>query len=254
MSNIFVLFAILPVALIMIYISKLNHNNRENKNMKHLMKCFFLGILFYIPILAAEYIVQLAIMNIATTGTILYGILSGFLMAGLVEESFKYLVLKIQTKKSEWFMYSFDPIAYAIFGAMGFAVVENITYAISYGFIAVIVRTILTVPGHACTGAIMGRFYANAKKARLEGDMKAAKQNMIKSYLVPVLVHGIYDSPLLCDSAVIGLGLYITLELCAFAFVIYGIVYSIKLVRKESKNNGLLEVTVSEVDEMESFS
>ena len=77
--------------------------------------------------------------------------------------------------------------------SLGFALWENISYVISYGFGTAMVRAVTAVPGHACFGVFMGAFYGVAKKHEANRDPVNAKECRILSLLVPVLLHGAYD-------------------------------------------------------------
>ena len=116
-----------------------------------------------------------------------------FLVVGLSEEGFKYLLLKRKTWKNPSFDCQFDGVVYAVFVSLGFALWENIDYVILYGFGTAVLRAVTAVPGHACFGVFMGAWYGLAKKLENEGRIKLSKTCRRMSLLTAVLLHGTYD-------------------------------------------------------------
>ena len=92
----------------------------------------------------------------------LYNLLLYFLVVGLSEEGFKYLLLKRRTWPSAHFNCQFDGVVYAVSVSLGFALWENIAYVLSYGMSTALVRAVTAVPGHACFGVFMGAWYGMA--------------------------------------------------------------------------------------------
>lgn len=58
-----------------------------------------------------------------------------------------------------------DGIIYAVAASLGFATVENIAYVLEGGFAVGVLRAVLSVPGHAFFGALMGFYMGVAKHA-----------------------------------------------------------------------------------------
>jgi len=75
---------------------------------------------------------------------------------------------------------------------LGFATVENILYVSDEGLSTAVVRSFTAVPCHACLGAITGyylsRFFAEAKLRDLSFAIG-----------VPIILHGMYDLPLMAS-------------------------------------------------------
>ena len=78
-----------------------------------------------------------------------------FAVAGLVEESFKFLAFYLIIWRNVNFNEKFDGIVYAVFIALGFAGVENILYVAEGGVQVAITRAITAVPAHALFGVII---------------------------------------------------------------------------------------------------
>ena len=232
MTNVkFLIFlAALPVILICLYIYK---KDRNKEPMKLLIKLFFLGILSCFLVLVISGVMMKVIPffgkdvdNMNLFETILYT----FIGVALVEEFCKWLfVYKIGYNNKE-FDEVYDIIVYSIFVSLGFAFFENILYVLNTNSIAVgISRALLAVPGHACDAVFMGYYLSCAKMYQKSSDKNKERKNIIKSIIVPTILHGIYD---FCIFA----GQYIFLIIFV-VFVINLYIFSIKKIKDTSKIN-----------------
>jgi len=106
---------------------------------------------------------------------------------GLVEELMKFLSVRVYSYRSEHFDEPMDGIVFGVAAALGFATFENIFYVLRYGIWDAIIRTIVSVPGHAFWGAILG-FYLGEAKVR-DRPLLA-----IKGLAFAVLLHGLFDT------------------------------------------------------------
>lgn len=125
--------------------------------------------------------------------TILFHIIENLICVALVEEGFKYAVLKKFTWHHPAFNYRFDGIVYAAVTALGFAAFENSSYISEYGFGTALIRTISAVPGHCVDGILMGIFYGQAKLLEGRGDRAGSFKYRIFALLAPIAEHGFYD-------------------------------------------------------------
>ncbi len=123
----------------------------------------------------------------------LHDVLLNFGVVAISEEGIKYLFLRLRTWKSPEFNCSFDGVVYAVFLSLGFALWENIRYALANGMITALARAVTAVPGHGCFGVFMGIWYGLAKKASLQGKKGKSLGFRILAVLIPVLLHGTYD-------------------------------------------------------------
>ena len=125
--------------------------------------------------------------------SLLYRVLMYFVVVGLSEEGFKYLLLKRHTWYTPAFNCQFDGVVYATAVSLGFALWENIGYVAMYGMGTALVRAVTAVPGHACFGVFMGAFYGMAKRYSNYGYEVPAKRCRHLAVLLPTALHGIYD-------------------------------------------------------------
>lgn len=131
--------------------------------------------------------------NLFSTQSVAYNALFFFLVVGLSEEGFKYLVMKRQTWTSPHFNCQFDGVVYAVSVSLGFALWENISYVMRYGLTTAAVRAVTAVPGHACFGVFMGIWYGAAKRMELAGQYERSKTSRAMAVVIPVFLHGAYD-------------------------------------------------------------
>lgn len=123
---------------------------------------------------------------------------TAFVTSSGIEESVKYLFLYFLVWKNKNFNERFDGIVYAVFVSLGFAGVENIIYVFNPvlgGLQTALSRAFVSVPGHALFGTAMGYYFALAK---FESHHK--KRHLIQAFVLPWILHGIYNFIVLMDS------------------------------------------------------
>ncbi len=113
-------------------------------------------------------------------------------MIGLIEEGLKFVAVFYGVYRHAEFNEVLDGIVYAVAASLGFATVENIGYVLGGGVGVGIVRAILSVPGHAFFGALMG-FYLGV--AKFSGP--AETRWMARGLGLAVLAHAAFDAVLL---------------------------------------------------------
>ena len=92
------------------------------------------------------------------------------LIVGLVEESWKFLVVRLYAYRTRDFDEPYDGIMYSVVAALGFATLENVYYVLSRGVGTGLLRAVLAVPGHALYGVLMGYFIGAAKFSRSDSE------------------------------------------------------------------------------------
>lgn len=151
-----------------------------------------LGILCGPAVLLIGY---LALSDIPTD-TFIGAFLSSFINAAIPEEGLKFAALYFLAKRCKHFDEMFDGIVYAVCIGMGFAGLENTLYLfgaedewISVG----ISRALMSVPMHYVFAIIMGAFFSLGWF-----DKKNRKVYLSAALILPIIVHGAYDT--LCFS------------------------------------------------------
>lgn len=190
MNYLILLTALLPVAILVFYIYYKDRRSPEPTT--QLLKAFLFGVLS--APLSFCISVPLGLVGAYTSEATTIGesIRSAFLGAAIPEEIAKLFVLWLLLRKNRFFDENMDGIIYAVCVSLGFAALENILYLFSNAdsYLSVgIGRAIFAVPGHFCFGVMMGYYYSLAKFYP-----KGVKRNMVLTLMVPVLIHGLYDT------------------------------------------------------------
>ena len=182
----------LPTLVLIVYLFCLDTIEKEPVGL--LLKLFLVeGILTVLVVGYVEIGLESAALLFLDEDTLLFDVIDNLLFVALVEEGFKYLVLKKFTWRHPAFNFRFDGIVYAAVTALGFAAFENFFYVASYGIGTALVRIVSAVPGHCVDGILMGIFYGQAKQFEARGDSAGSKRYRALALLAPIAEHGFYD-------------------------------------------------------------
>ena len=223
--------AIIPVIVLCIYVNK-KDTNKEPKSM--LFAMFFLGIVA----LFLSAFVEMPISNLFGVSEAEYlplpkAIIYTFFGVAIVEEFFKWIMVRLFGYNSKHFDDVYDIIVYSSFVALGFACFENIVYVLDYGFGTAITRALLSVPGHLCDGIMMGYYLSMAKLAMKNNNKNISKRNLLLSLLVPTIAHGLYDYLVMAASVSSAENLFV---LAFYAFIVLFFLYASKKVKQLAAN------------------
>lgn len=156
-----------------------------------LMRGFLLGGALCIPVAQIETIIETYLFGPYFEPSNYFEVsANAFLVAAIPEEGFKLLALWLLLRKNPYFDEHIDGIVYAVSIGLGFAAVENIIYLLEdeSWMTTAIVRSLLAVPGHYAFAVLMGFYYS------LYCFVDHSKKNAACILMVPVIIHGIYDS------------------------------------------------------------
>lgn len=157
---------------------------------------FFLGILA-IPGILLLALPMKAMIEPLAVDPYRYGLAEAFLCAAIPEELGKFLVLYRYSARHREFNEPMDGVIYGVAASLGFATLENILYVSSHGMGVAVLRALTAVPGHAFTGAVMGYFVGRALFVSPDAGSGARGRLLGLSLLAAILLHGLYDYPLL---------------------------------------------------------
>lgn len=179
---IYVQLAIAPVIVILTYIYYRDKYNKEPFWL--LFFLFVAGMFSVLPVLGVGYLSDYFIRYFRGLYRVAY---TAFVQAAFIEEFWKLFFTFVIAWWAKAFDERFDGIVYAVTVSMGFAVVENIMYVTGYGFTTGLLRMITAVPAHAIFGISMGYYLGKAKFDKPKAIY------LILAFIVPWLMHGIYD-------------------------------------------------------------
>ena len=183
--------AVIPAIVLLVYVYKRDRLDKEPVGL--LISLVIFGIIATALALITEQLGSALLPLLAREGTVVYNALLYFIVVACSEEGFKYLLLKARTWRNPNFNCQFDGLVYAVFVSLGFALWENISYVLMYGFSTAVVRALTAVPGHACFGVFMGVWYGAAKRYANAGMERQSKICRRYAFILPVLMHGAYD-------------------------------------------------------------
>lgn len=181
--------AVFPISICLVYIYI--RDKYEKEPIKILIFGTTLGAIASYPILKVENFI---LMLMPIGGQTFDAFYNSFIVASLTEEFFKFLILILVYWANKNYNEKFDGIVYGVFVSLGFALVENILYVLNPiigGTETGIYRAIFSVPAHAFFGVSMGYYLSISK---FENKKKVY---LIKAFLIPFAIHGIYDFILL---------------------------------------------------------
>ncbi len=130
-----------------------------------------------------------------TSGAFARAAIVAFFGAAIPEELFKFAVLFFYCRRLNDFDEPMDGIVYGVTASLGFATLENVLYVLDGGIGLAIIRGFTAVPGHALFGAIMGYYFG------LAHFVPGRRSLLWVAYLLPMLLHGLYNTPLMALEA-----------------------------------------------------
>jgi RsiW-degrading membrane proteinase PrsW (M82 family) len=116
-------------------------------------------------------------------------------LIGPVEEVAKFLAVRLFAYRSREFNEPFDGVVYCVMASMGFATLENVMYVLGGGMSIGIERALISVPGHAAFGAIMGYYVGRAKFEEQNADIL-----LLRGVVFASIAHGVFDFGLFSHS------------------------------------------------------
>lgn len=221
---IYVAAALIPAIFLMRYIYR--HDTVEKEPVGLLLNLLFRGVLAALAASVLERIGEALLGAFIPESNPNYVYWFAFLVVAAVEEGMKYFLLFRRTWQDPNFNCRFDGIVYAAFVSLGFAGFENILYIFRYGLSVALPRAILSIPAHLGFSVFMGFFYSRARRRFDIGEYGTGKIHLALAYLVPVFLHGVYDSCCMQGSGVS------TAVFLLFVAAMYFIV--IRLIKRES--------------------
>ena len=154
------------------------------------IRTFIFGILSALPVVIAETILGGPTLEdmeagIITAGQAAYG---AFIVAGLVEEMAKYLVVRYTIYRSPYFDEPMDGIVYASAAALGFASIENVGYSLLFGWEVMLARGWFSTLAHVFFPALWA--YALGRRKVRGGRGNSL---VIAGLLVAIVLHGAFN-------------------------------------------------------------
>ena len=226
MDMILLAAALLPAIALMVYVYSRDRVEKEPVGL--VARVFFFGACSGIVAGLVESILIDGLEAMLPEGLLLL-VLEYFVCVAAVEEACKFFCLNTVKKRPE-FDYVFDAVVYSVAAALGFAALENVFYVFDGGLETALMRAILSVPGHAADGVVMGVFYGLARQRELHGNKAGARSYYWLAFLLPTIEHGFYDAALSTESDMLAL----VAEVFDLAFIVLAFVLVKRTAAKDS--------------------
>ncbi|MDI7261058.1 MAG: PrsW family intramembrane metalloprotease [Thermodesulfobacteriota bacterium] len=155
------LFSILVALFWLSKFRKMDKYEKEPERLIYL--AFFAGVLATIPSVLLEIPLQI---RTPYHPPLLRDLFFFFLWVAIVEETFKFLAVRLTVYRSSKFNEVMDGMIYMVSAAMGFAATENVGYMMGFGFSVGLLRAILSYLAHLSFSAILGYYMGKAKIER----------------------------------------------------------------------------------------
>lgn len=227
LNPILIAAAVIPAVVLLVKVYKVDHLDKESPRL--LWNLVVRGVIATVFAMLTEWMGEFVLSSFVQEQTVLYNFLLYFIVVAVSEEGFKYLLMKQRTWKDPEFNFQFDGVVYAVFVSLGFALWENISYVLMYGFGTALVRAVTAVPGHACFGVFMGAWYGLAKKYESYGMPSQSKTCRVVALLSSIVLHGCYDFTASIENQ--------NYAWVFVAFVVVMFLVAFRLVKKLSQND-----------------
>lgn len=184
MNPLLLILATLPGLLLSYAIFRVDKYEREP--LVPLLVCFALGAVVTFPALEIEKWAFHQLKPYEKGFGVIT--LTAFVAVALNEEFFKFIVLRLFAFPRRFFNEPLDGIVYSVMIAMGFATMENISFASRFGLETVLLRAFTAVPAHLVFGIVAGYYSGLAKF-----DPGQRSRLLWQGFGMAFLLHGIYD-------------------------------------------------------------
>jgi len=160
--------------------------DRYDKEPAHLVAITFIaGMLAVVPAALIELPFR---PLLSESAGLLSRLLVTFLVVGLGEEGIKLLAVYVTAYRHRAFNQTVDGIIYAVTASLGFAALENLFYAASFGIQVAPVRALVTTLAHASFGGVAGLYLGIAPR-----NGACGLPLIVRGLLMAAFLHGLYD-------------------------------------------------------------
>ncbi len=183
-----ILLAVIPAVLLLFFV--VGKDKRQPEPPGQLIKAFLAGVVSVFVALVLVGIIGHVVPYGNATVAGQMGL--AFWGAAIPEELAKLFMLWLVLRRNKYFDEHFDGVVYATMVGLGFATFENVMYMIENFDNWLIVgstRALMAVPAHYAFAVFMGYFFSLA-----HFSPRRRLYNGVMAFLVPVLLHGLYDT------------------------------------------------------------
>ena len=226
-----------PSLLLFFWLRSRNKDKPEYR--KTCTKSLLMGLLSTLAITGAALALDIigSLAGLKKLHWLVWAIYKTFILFALTEETFKFVFFKQVLNKTRFEYSWYDVTAFMTLVGTGFGMLESVLYSLDIDVISAIVRGVTL--SHGVYGFIMGYFYAKALKT-------GKKFYYVLSFLIPYLLHAIYDFGLVPELLEFNDNLAVISVLLALADLVIMILMIVFFARrrKNERYNSPLTVTI----------
>lgn len=175
----------------LVWLGLVARSNRQRPDPTSLvLRTVFLGAVVAIPVIFAGSLVGGEI-SVRPGMPPLEAAFVAFVVAGLVEELGKFLVVRLSLYDSPYFDEPLRGLVYSAAVALGFASIESVGSMVREGPAVLAVRDLTTTLGHVFFSALWGYGLGADRRARLRGE--SGRGYAVLGLLGAIAAHGLYD-------------------------------------------------------------
>lgn len=178
--------AVIPPILFMLFIYWMDRH--EPESIKNVLIALVLGGISTVPAIIVEIVFGDFILF--TQGGMTGSFFESFLLVAPTEEFFKFIVIFLFLRRKEFYDEINDGIVYYGAGAIGFALVENISYVLENGVGTGLLRAFTAIPLHTFCGVIVG-YHAGLASF---GGKKRPGFIMFRGIFIAIFIHASYNT------------------------------------------------------------
>ncbi|WP_257462073.1 PrsW family intramembrane metalloprotease [Archangium lipolyticum] len=182
------------------------------------LKTFLLGLFCCFPSLIVRVSFEQSFPELTTPGMSSTAWWRALLSLAIPQEVLKFLLLYLYARRHPAFNEPLDGVIYGATVSLGFATLENMTYAGEFNMDIAVLRALLAVPGQAACGVVMGAYMG---RAHFTQDPLQSLSLLARGLGGAILLNALFNAALLTHQtsfallaiAVNALGLYLAWRL-----------------------------------------
>lgn len=183
----------------------ITRSNRQRPDPAALViRTFLLGVGIAVPVVLVEAIVAGADGPAVTSRMPLAeAAFLAFVVAGLVEELGKFVVVRLSLFDSPYFDEPLRGMVYASAVALGFASIENVGYMLGHGAEVIMPRALISTLAHVFCSGLWGYGLGADRSARLHGERGRGYATL--GLIAAIVAHGLFDVFIFIDEPALGI-------------------------------------------------
>lgn len=133
-----------------------------------IIRTFFFGMFIALPVALIGSLISPPDLDLTEPLPFPTAVYVAFVVAGVVEELGKFLVVRLSIYRSRYFDEPVDGLVYGAAAALGFASLENVGYMLIFGWQVILLRGVFSTVAHVLFAGLWGYPLALYKTGRIK--------------------------------------------------------------------------------------